>query len=339
MDEQKKDKVVGSVYFSKVATAAALRQNPGAEKPPETEKEEYEKKTGALKAKAEFAATADALSNPESVQRIREQREKELVDAANKARADSDEAANRERKRLEDDKTAAENAAAAEQQKREAAEAALRAQKDQALLDKLNELQTSRKPLSEQFAEYFAFVDTITEKLGLPKVGTRTPEPAGDPRIALEIERLKIEDNQKQREHDLKMSNDKKEWDLKLMQFQRDGEFKNKELELQAKKADQIFQLPQVLGAAIAQGLMKRSGEGVNVGQKQQPPQNFHIEIPVGEAGSIPCPNCQTQIGVGPEQTLAKCIKCQAEYPITRIGTSFSKAPVEPPLTYEEEDK
>jgi hypothetical protein len=345
-EEKKDNRVVGQVFYNKVATALNQKQNPG-EKSPEDEAAELKKKTEAAKARAEYSTTVEQLTNPESVQKIREQRESELVAQANAASNEAKEAKDRERERLEKDKDTAEQAAAAEQQKREEAEKALQTQRDKMLLDKLEELKTSQKPIAQQLTEYLGFIDTINEKFGLPKIGAKAPDTTAhtDPHITLEIEKLRIEDNQRQREFELKMAQDKKGWDLQLMTFQREGEWKKQELDLAAKKADQLFQLPQVLGAAIAKGLIDHQGAGAGAGAGAgnigQPAQSFHIEIPEGTTGTIPCPNCKTPIGVGPTQTLAECINCKAQYPITRVAQGAPQGPGSEPLpqNYAEEDK
>jgi len=100
----------------------------------------------------------------------------------------------------------------------------------------------------------------------------------------------------------------------------------------------------KTIGSAIAEGALKGqpgvAGQPGNIGQKPAP-QNYHMEIPIGEAGTIPCPNCKTPIGVGPTQTLAECVNCKAQYPITRIAQSAPQEPGSEPLpeNYAEEDK
>lgn len=290
-------------------------------KTPEDEAELLRKQKMALEARHELVTTAEQLANPEAIQKVREERQSELVRAAEEARKEAREVAERERQRLEEEKKMAEQAAAEEHAKREAAEKEAQARYNQALMDKLTELEKSRKPLQDQFNEYFSFVELLSEKFGLQKPGTTAPVVTQDPRIALEIEKLRLEDARAQREFELKMAQDKKEWDLKLLELQRQAEWKEREFQLQEKKDKQLFSIPEVIGGAIAKGIVDRA-------EAIQQPTGYHIEAPTGVAGDIECPKCRSRIGVGPTQTLAQCIGCNTKYSVVR--TPPATAPPQP---------
>jgi hypothetical protein len=314
----------------------------GEQADPETEAEQLEKKTRALQAQHEYATTADMLNNPESVQKMREARQNELVAKADAAEKEAKEAAERERQRLADDKATAEQAAAAEQQKREAAEKALQDQRDKMLLDKLDELKNSQKPIAQQLTEYLGFFDTLNEKLGLPKFGTKPPDTTThtDPHITLELEKIRIEEAGRQREHEWKMQKDNQAWQLTLMQFQRDGVFKEKELALQEKRDSQLFSIPEVIGGAIARGLTDKGAAGAGGIATAPINQAYQVNMEEGQTGTIDCPNCKAQVGIGPTQDQTQCVKCGAPFMVVRRpkGQPPTQPPASQEIKYEPED-
>ena len=52
------------------------------------------------------------------------------------------------------------------------------------------------------------------------------------------------------------------------------------------------------------------------------------IELPEGAGAEFPCPNCNSPMAVGPTSTLANCVGCKSQFPITRISTGPSSIEV-----------
>jgi multidrug efflux pump subunit AcrA (membrane-fusion protein) len=285
---------------------------------PETEAEDLEKQTKALQARHNLATTAEMLNNPESVQKMREERQNELTKAAAEASKKAEEATDRERERLQKEKDDAEGAAASEQAKREQAEKDLQTQMNQQLLTKIEELKGSKLTASQQLTDYITFFNTLSETFGLPKMGAKPPDttPHTDPHLTLELEKLKIENSQKQRDHEWKLQKDKQEWDLKLMAFDRDGKFKEKEMEMADKRTQQLFTIPEVIGGAIGKALLGREEGGQTT--INQPAQSYRLDMLEGQSGTLDCPKCKTQVGIGPTQGSAQCIKCGTQFMIAR---------------------
>lgn len=320
-------------------------QNP--EKSPEDEATEYKKKTEAAKAKSDYVTTVDTLANPPSVQVMREKREQELIDQGKAATTRAQDLEDREHTRLEKEAQDAAAAATAEQQKREAAEQKLHDQQNQLLLDKLEELKKSQKPWNEQLTEYLTFAETLATKLGFEKASAVRPA-SSDPHIALEIAKLDLERAREDRKFDLEMDDRKRTWDLKLIELKDTREFKTRELDMQEKKNEQFFAFPEIIGGAIAKGLIDRGGvERTPPGSiSQQPPPQYYITIGEGKTGTVACPHCKSPIGLGPTQASAQCIKCNSKFDVVRtqaahpteMAQEIPPTTVEPPPPTNEEE-
>lgn len=297
-------------------------QNPG--KSPEDEATEYKKKTEAAKAKSDYVVTVDTLANPPSVQVMREKREQELIDQGKAAATRAQDLEDREHTRLEKDAQDAAAAAATEQQKREQVEKALQDQHNQMLLDKLEELKQSQKPFSEQAKEFFAFAQEAATMLGFEKPSTVKPT-TEDPKLALDLAKMNLDLERWKIEQEAKKEQDKFDRELKLLEFKDNREFKQKELDLQAKKDEQLFSFPQIIGGAIAKGLIEHEARGAappgSISQRQQSTgKSYRFEIGQGQGGEAQCPNCQSPIGIGPTSTEVQCVGCGRIFPVVRVA-------------------
>ncbi|MGQ9545929.1 MAG: hypothetical protein ACUVTR_02020 [Dehalococcoidia bacterium] len=334
MAEEKKDKtIVGDSFFKRLGITTPGDSTPPS---PEEQAEAIKKKTATLQAQHEFLVIADQLSNPESIQKMREKREQELLDQAIAAQKEAKEAAERERQRLEKEKEDAAKAAMEEQQKREDAEQKLRDQQINLLLDKLKELRDSQKPLNQQLTEYLDFAQQLAERLGFQKPGTAVASPAQDPHIILEIEKMRLENAQKDREFQLLMKEKDREWDLKLMELKDNREFRQQELAQKAKQTDMIMSAPQVLGGAIAKAIFEHEGAAQS-GHISQPSaaQPYKIVAGPGDSGEIDCPVCNSRgipnkIGIGPTTTVATCLGCGSQLKVERAAAGASEPLKEP---------
>ena len=295
--------------------------NPNLQKSPEDEATEYKKKTEAAKARGDYVQTVEDLNNPPSVKVIQEQRVKDAEEERKAAEQRANDAADRERQRAEDDRKDAVEKAATEETRRIEAENALKGQQNQILLDKLEELKKSQKPISEQFTEYFNFAEDLAKKMGFERPSTGQPQ-SDNPQIALEIARLNIEDARAAREHERQLEKDKRDWDLRIMELNDNRAIEQAKLAQQGKRDDALFSAPATIGAALAQGLVDRQGEG---GIKQQPgPQTFKFQATEGDSGEVDCPVCAsrgtpTKVGIGPHSDLAECVNCNTKFKIERV--------------------
>ena len=291
---------------------------------PESTADHYEKQTKALEAQDNFLQTKERINNPPS---MKEMQQKQLQDAEEARKA----AEERERKlrddekaRIQQEKEEAAAAAAEEKSKREEAEQKLRDQNTQMLLDKLNELKGQQKPWNEQLSEFLNYGEELATKLGFQKSTIQTR--SEDPHIALELAKLDLERDRESRKFQLELEESKRKWDLQMLEFKQAREFKIKELELQEKRDGQIFTLPEVIGGAIAKGLLDQGGNVAGGPVRNVPgpefapePIEYHVEIPEGLADQFQCPNCKGPVAVGPTSTIATCVGCNSQFPIKRI--------------------
>lgn len=319
MEQTDQKKVKGEEFLQRVGKT--LIGSPSQQKSPEDEATEYKKKTEAVKARSDYVTTVEDLNNPPSVKVIQEQRVKDADEERKAAEQRANDAADRERQRTEDDRKAAMEKAAAEEQKRIQAENDLKGQQNQMLLDKLDELKKSQKPISEQFTEYFNFAEDLAKKMGFERPSTGQPQ-SENPQIALEIAKINAESAQKDREFQLQLKESDRKWDMEIMKLNDNRAIEQAKLAQQGKRDDALFQAPQAIGAALAQGLVDRQGEG---GIRQQPgPQTFKFQATEGDSGEVDCPVCAsrgtpTKVGIGPHSDLAECVNCNTKFKIERV--------------------
>lgn len=300
---------------------------------PEDEAAEYKRKTEAAKARGDYVQTVEDLNNPPSVKAIQEQRVQNADEERKAAEQRTRDAEDRERDRVAEDKRVAEEKAAAEEQARIAAENELKSQQNQILLEKINELKTSQKPIHEIAQEYFTFAQTLAEQMGFQRPGTSQPQ-SENPQIALEIAKINAESAQREREHQLQMENDRRKWEIELMKLQDGRVIEQAKLAQQAKRDEAFMQAPQILGAALAQGLADHARGGAPSERVIQQPsgQNYKFTAGIGDSGEIDCPVCAargtpTKVGIGPNSDLAQCVGCNTTFDVERVP---AKATAEP---------
>ena len=59
-----------------------------------------------------------------------------------------------------------------------------------------------------------------------------------------------------------------------------------------------------------------------------------------GEQGVVKCPNCQTDVGLGPDTEAAQCVGCSTQFRVVRQGVAPAQAPAQGqqgPQDFEEE--
>jgi len=288
---------------------------------PEDEVIQIKKQTAKLQAQYEMVNTADALANPPTLQQIREQRQTEIEAQARRAEDESRRLHEENRTRILQERDDAAQRYHEEEQRRQELERNFYAQQQQVLLDKLKDMQDTRKPFDQQLEESMGFAERIAERMGFQKGAAAAP--GGDnPQMQLEITKLQIQAAQQEREFQWKMEQEKREWDMKLVQLRQDREFKQAEVERQSKRDDWLSSLPQSIGSAFAKGLREQPSSPETASQRvaQQPskPRTFEVGMNPGEQATVPCPNCQTPVGIGPETESAQCVGCNSGFTVRR---------------------
>lgn len=318
--EQTDKPVKGEKFLQRVGKT--LIGNPTPQESPEDEAAEYKKKTEAAKARGDYVQTVEDLNNPPSVKVIQEQRVKDADEERKAAEQRARDAEDRERDRVAEENRVAKEKAVAEETRRIEAENALKGQQNQILIDKLDELKKSQKPISEQFTEYFNFAEDLAKKMGFERPATGQPQ-SDNPQIALEIAKINAESAQKDREWQLQLKESDRKWDMEIMKMNDSRAIEQAKLAQQGKRDDALFQAPQAIGAALAQGLVDRQGgRGIRQEQPGSPPgspQTFKFQATEGESGEVDCPVCHTPVGVGPHSDLAECVNCNSKFTIERV--------------------
>lgn len=170
----------------------------------------------------------------------------------------------------------------------------------------------SQKSFSEQYNELLS----MAKEMGLEKTDT-----GQDPMIQLELAKLNYQQAKEDREFKWKMKQDDKQFQLEMQKMQDEREHRKAELAQQAKKDEMFASFPQRLGGAIAKGMMEgEEEEGISAPatKRKEGGKAYHIEIGEGEAGEIPCPNCDTPVGVGPSSKAAVCVDCGSKFRVDR---------------------
>jgi hypothetical protein len=272
----------------------------------------------------------DKIKNPPSVVEMQREAAQRMAEEKKAEKDRADAAEQRERDRIQKENEEAKEKAKVAEQKRIEAEQSLQAQQNQILLEKFDELRASQKPLSQQFEEYFSFADKVAEKMGFQKPGATKPA-SEDPRIALELAKLNLDAAREERKFQLEMDERKRQWDVKLIELSDTRDFKKKEIEMQEKKNEQLFSFPQMLGGAIAKGLIDHEAGVASPGSISQRQPNtgktFQFQVPEGGFGSAECPNCHALVEVGPTTDLAECLECKTQYPVTRTPAKSPETP------------
>lgn len=310
--EQNKKPVKGEAFLQQLGRTLTGQEKP--QQSPEDEAADYKKRTEAAKARGDYVQTVDDLNNPPSVKAIQEQRVKDADEERKAAEERARAADTRDRDRVAEEKRLAQEKAAAEEQARIEAENALKGQQNQILLDKIAELKGSQKPIGEQFKEYFEFA----KEMGFERPSVTQPQ-SDNPQIALEIAKLNAESAQKDREFQLQLKESDRKWDMEIMKMNDSRAIEQAKLAQQAKRDDALFQAPQAIGAALAQGLVDRKGGGGIRREQPGSPQTFKFQAAEGESGEVECPMCHTPVGIGPHSDLAECVNCNTKFTIERV--------------------
>ncbi len=177
----------------------------------------------------------------------------------------------------------------------------------------------NQKTFSEQYAELVG----MARELGLEKTGT-----GKDPMVELELAKLNFQQSKEEREFKWKMRQDEKTFAMQMEQMKQDREFRQAELMHKAKRDDLFASFPDMVGRAIAKGLVDSEQSAISAGMNA-PISNrpapaaksgklFHIEVGEGESGEIACGNCGTPVGVGSTSTEAVCVNCNSRFDIVR---------------------
>ncbi len=183
---------------------------------------------------------------------------------------------------------------------------------------------------------YLDTLETLAKKMGYQR---ELGGPAvGDPNLAIELQRMKAEEADRERK-----------WQLELKKFdyemQRQGRKDDAEIsfrtaeEARQKKKDEMFaSAPEVLGRAIARGMMEEgNGGGTSASINQKAKANgYQVTAAKGEVGEVDCPQCKGPIMIGPTAKKAVCAGCNLSVSVTRTESKPAESEPDPEPSDEE---
>lgn len=183
---------------------------------------------------------------------------------------------------------------------------------------------------------YIDSLEKLATKMGYQRGGDAT---VGDPRIAIELQKMKAEEAARERAFQL---------DMKKFEFemQRQGrkdvaeiEIKKEELEAKKKRDEMFASAPEMVGRAIARGMMEEGSSAPVL--KKQVSTNGKIKGRVtaarGEAGEVDCPQCGQPIVIGPTANAATCAGCNLSVSVDRVEKQIAQS--EADMVSEPEDE
>jgi len=161
-------------------------------------------------------------------------------------------------------------------------------------------------------------IGEIQELAGV--LGFQRPDPtlAGSLDVSTRIELIKLQNENARAEREFKreMRREEREYQRLMRKDDDDRHFQQGEADRQAKRDGMFAKAPEMVGRAIASGMMEGGGAGA-----KQKPQSYHLEAAAGAGGEAECPYCGSDIAIGPTARSAVCPnpECGAKLPIKRV--------------------
>lgn len=173
------------------------------------------------------------------------------------------------------------------------------------------------------------FMEQYTEAMETAKaLGMNLPSgQGGGLQLQIELKKLDFEQAKALKELSRAEKAEERRWNLELKRLEDEREAKRAELDLQRERNAMWGNMPQMIGAAAARGIMEGRGAPAAQASSNAGKVSSHLEAPWGEAGEFNCPECNEVVGVGPTAKAAACPKCGIKIPIRRTGEKPGAAP------------
>jgi hypothetical protein len=176
---------------------------------------------------------------------------------------------------------------------------------------------------------------------------------ATDAAISLEMLRLQLEDKRTERSFSWQMEKDRRQFQLELKKLDQANRLAIAESGSKKDRDAMILRAPEILGNAIAKGLISSrpesaGGVGHRVADRPvrrpaeqaishmvsdapppiseeadngfEPETHRKIEAGIGESGKVECPECGGTIAIGPTATKGICANCEYTVDVVRRG-------------------
>lgn len=177
---------------------------------------------------------------------------------------------------------------------------------------------TNQRGFLEQYNELMTMAKTL---------GLANPQAGSNAMVSIELEKLKFDQTLELRRLDAEAQERERKYQMDLRRMDDERAWKKEEFKRQEQRDQMLPKGLNVIGQAIAQGLMTGNpGQAVSGTVEEQPIESaskaYHVEANPNEAGSFDCPKCGTQVGLGPTSTVAVCAKCGTRVEIKRTAPS-----------------
>lgn len=192
-------------------------------------------------------------------------------------------------------------------------------------LGKMVELSASKKSFMQEYNDALE----VSKALGLARPSSET----SDLQTTLALKKLEFDQTTTLRTMAREDKAEERKWQLDLRRLDDERDARKQEQERQRKKDEMFANAPEMIGRAIAKGIVETQTAPSPTPKGKM---GSHIEAGWGEAGETQCPSCGETMAVGPTARVAECAKCNTRVPIRRVGERSTEAP-EPRIEPEEE--
>lgn len=181
------------------------------------------------------------------------------------------------------------------------------------------------------FAEQLNAAREIAKDLGF----SQGKPNGGDLMIQIELKKLDFEQAKALRELTRAEKAEQRKWEMEIRRLDEEKEERKARLANDEKRLEFFKGAPKVLGEAIGQAIL---AGGVNkpISGKTGKAQHYEMPAEQGEGGSTVCPQCESEIGVGPTARLAVCSNCGTKITIKRTQPREKQEDTQPPDENEE---
>ncbi len=206
------------------------------------------------------------------------------------------------------------------------------------LTNKINDLEKMKvesAPTTDIVKQVKGIKELFTE-LGLISSQQQSSTVPGE--IALQMKKMDFDMQQNTEERVDERARRDREWQLTVMKWEEEKEFKKAELAITASaKKEQnsmIMGIAQTIGEAVAKGTTVAPATPVSAKAPQRPAQKENvaenkeekptgaipIQVPEGQSGQFECVNCPGLVAVAEDAEGAMCAECETIYSVARVA-------------------
>ena len=175
-------------------------------------------------------------------------------------------------------------------------------------------------------ATYIDTLEKLATKMGYQRGGGDSA--VGDPQIQIELQKMKAEEAARERLFQLEMKKFEYEMQRQGRKDIAEIELKKEELEAKKKRDEMFASAPEMVGRAIARGMMEEGSSAPILNKKVSADGKIKGRVTAarGEAGEVDCPQCGQPIVIGPTANTATCAGCNLGISVDRIEKQIAQS-------------